>query len=701
MSHQTYEHTHASANAEVDGEALQMRSMSPPSLNLVASSSDPGADEPEGSGFGLAQGKSNEQSADSDPDSPIQAMAKGIGTYSDSPVQLAEDPYADFKGKQVNKPGRISSPGSQYKAASTDGVNIREKPNGALPEIGKILYNSKVQVMCEDNTGAFYFIVPLGSGKEGWINKSFVAMDAPDSLANLHNIQEPNLISVLEKNYVDTGLWTLSTGNDYTTLAAAIQVANSNRLGVTIDWEKVEEYKDNNFMKVHLDPWMADNFAVMHGSDVVKGTNIWMPSVSYIRGLQSSGVIGSRPDWLNTAIDAGKGIAGFSAGLVQGIFEGLWEMVEGLWEIGKSIVNTVRGVLDGSLFTSMRELYDKLTNMSMTDVKEMVDTILTMMKQGWEDFKTSWNHPNMYDRWNFRGRIVGQVVLEVVLAIFTGGASLGAKVLLKVGAKFPKLARLLKGLLKVADKITPGNRKKPDAPDAPGRKPDGPDGDNGGKPRDNDNDQDRDDNDDMSKDDRAWEQTRAMAAMVTEGHDLKDTPVEELIAHLNSQFASRTKVVSGYKANPNGDGSYEVLQLARRKKKVDPHYTDRNDRRGATTHEDAGGHTIDRHVGRSDNWLRNRMAQNRGMDVASTFNNLQAANRAQGKFVKKFKGEIGEWLKGNEGRFTRQFDTGQPVGRCLRRGAAKSVDSSKVFIVIARNPNVPNGWHYVTAFPVP
>ena len=678
VSNQAQKTSTESAFDAVEAPA-QMRSFPPPPFQLKTAG--------ESEGF-------NSEGSESIAEEPLQAMA--IASFSGGPIQRAEneDSYADYKGDPVNKPGWVSAPGAQYEIAKTQGVNIREKPDGALPASGKILYGKRVQVVCLDNTGKFYFVVALEGGTDGWINRDFMTMDQPDPSATLHNIQEPNLITILKNHYVDGGLWSISTGNDYTTLATAVQVANEGRQGVTVDWNAVQEYKDKHLVKGLLDPWMVDNFAIMSASKLATGMNIWLPSASYIRTLQESGVIGSRPEWINTAVDVGKGIAGFYSGLYTGIFEGLWEMVEGLWEIGKQIVNAVTGILDGSLFTSIGELYDRVTNMTAEEMMEMVDAIVTMGQQAWGDFVDNWTHPNMFKKWNFRGRIVGQIVLEVVLAIFTGGASLGAKVLAKVAAKFPKLARMLGGLLKAADKITPNRRRnKPDRPDSPDR------------PKDRDGDRDRkdkDDDQDMNKDDRAWEQTRSLAALVTEGHDLKDTPVEQLITHLNAQFAVPSRVVSGYKADPKPDGSYEVIQMARRKKTVDPHYTDANPRRNVNDHEGDGlGHTDGMHIGKSDNWLQQRMKDDPNLDAASTFTNKVAANRAQGAFVKRYKAEIAEWLKGSRPIFTKNFDSGIVIGRVLKRGKSRSVPTKKVFVLIRRNSDLPQGWYIHTSYPKP
>ena len=671
MSEHVLQAANAVAPAHEEESASQVRSMQPPSFSITADGGDPGP--------------------------PPSAV--GVGMVS-GPMQRTEsDPYQEYKGDAVNKEGRVSCPGEQYAIASTEGVNIRETPNGALSPVGKILYNARIQVVCLDTTGAFYYIVPMEGGPTGWIDRRFVATEAPDPLAELHNIQEPDLTTILKQHYVDTGIWSIGSGNDYTTLAAAVQVANEGRAGVTIDWAKVEEYKDNHTLKRTLDPWMIDNFAIYHSSNVAKNHNIWLPSVSFVKGLQDSGVIGSRPDWLNTAIEVGQGIVGFVSGVQVGLFQGVWEMVEGLWEIGKMIVNTVKSVLDGSFFSSIQDIYDQLTNMTWEQVQELVNAVITMAMEGLSDFEASWNAPNMFNKWHFRGKVIGQVVLEVVLAIFTGGASLGAKVLLKVGSKFPKLAKLLGGLLKAADKLTPGGHRKPDGPDMPDGNRRNGQGDGRG-----DGERRKKDDEDMSKDDRAWEQTRMMAKVVTEGHDAKDTPIPELIGHLEAQFAMRSPVVKGYKAQDNGDGSYQILQLTRRNRNVDRHYTPREERRNLDDHEGGArrGHTIAEHVGKSDAYLIDRLKRNPDMKHASSFFDWNSANLAQARCTSRYGKEIREYLSsGNMRPHIIEFDMGRPIGKFVKRGKGKSEKTSRVRMVVVRNPEAPQGWSYTTSFPIP
>lgn len=496
---------------------------------------------------------------------PNAFYSTDVGTLTEPTQAQEEDPnkpvFEAYKGKSINKIGHVSAPMGQYTIAKTSGVNVRAKPDGTLPHIAKVVYDTEVQVQALDNIGAFYFII-ANTGAVGWINKDFVALDPPDVGSQLHHITESNLTTILKNEYVDQGLWTLSTGNDYTTLAAAVVVANEGRKGVSVDWEKAQKYKSENTLKQAFDPWTIDNFAIYHGSTILKGHNIWLPSPDYVRMLQSSGVIGSRPGWIDTAVDIGKGITGFSAGIVSGVFGSLWDTLTGLWELGKGIVSAVKSALDGSLFASIQSIYDTVTNMTWEDFKNMVDEVITMGKNAFTNFMEQWEHPDTYKKWHFRGYTIGAIALEVVLAIFTGGGTLGAKVLAKIGKYFPKLMGVLNKLLKVADDLDFRRRRDKGRGDQ-------------SKDREDDRDRDKDD-ENMSNDDRAWEQARAMAALVTEEHDARDTPVEQLIPLLNATIAVRYKGVSSYRAIPqSAPNTYTIIQTSRQNNVVDKHYTEK------------------------------------------------------------------------------------------------------------------------------
>jgi hypothetical protein len=498
-----------------------------------------------------------------------ESSSASVGSYTGGSgiLQKAEDPTKPqleaYKGVMVSQMGRISAPASQYAIAKSTGVNVRSKPNSNLPAIGKLLYNSLVQVVAEDNCGGYYFVI--GAGTMGWVVKSYVAIGMPDPTADLHHITEPNLTTILQRHYVDGGRWPISTGNDYTTLAAGVIAANAGRLGVTVNWAKAEEYKDNNSLKAWADPWMIDNKAIYNGSQVIAGTNIWLPPASYIEMLQASGKIGSRPELLNEAISLGQGIAGFTIGVQAGIYGNLWDMLSGLVDAGRMIVDTIKSVLDGSLFTNIAEIYNSLVNIDGPQAMKLAEGILSSALGAAKDFIKSWDSDDMYNCWFFRGKIAGMIITEVILAIVTAGSSLGAKLTSKLLDAFPKLGKVAAKILKAADKLDFNKKKKSNgggfgADDADGA--DLPDTNN------------FDNVDPSDKKQMQILQALALATAITNANDLLDTPVPILLKQLQATVGAKYPAVNGYEANPvpGKAGTYDIVQFA--KKDVKKNYTD-------------------------------------------------------------------------------------------------------------------------------
>ncbi len=117
-----------------------------------------------------------------------------------------------------------------------------------------------------------------------------------------------------------------------------------------------------------------------------------------------------------------------------------------------------------------------------------------------------------------------------------------------------------------------------------------------------------------------------------------------------------------------------------------------------------GGHTIEKHVGKSDNWLRQRMIKEPDIPFASLFRNKEVANRTIAHFVKENRAEIEEWLKSGKERFEKSVSMDEQVGNVLSRGKGgapniKPVESNRVWISIVRDSS-PQGWHVNTAFPI-
>jgi hypothetical protein len=115
-----------------------------------------------------------------------------------------------------------------------------------------------------------------------------------------------------------------------------------------------------------------------------------------------------------------------------------------------------------------------------------------------------------------------------------------------------------------------------------------------------------------------------------------------------------------------------------------------------------GGHTIEKHVGKSDSWLRNRLATDpKKISVASTFRNQTVANRTDGQFVKQNRAVIEKWIGSGESRpLVGEIRMPDPIGRVLVRGSSNSVETHTAEVIIVRD-NSQQGWHILTSYPVP
>jgi hypothetical protein len=200
--------------------------------------------------------------------------------------------------------------------------------------------------------------------------------------------------------------------------------------------------------------------------------------------------------------------------------------------------------------------------MTVAKAQDMVLAIVNSIGDGIKDFAKAWEHPDVFKKWYFRGQIIGNIALEIVLAIFTGGSTLGAKVLAKVGKYFPKLKAVLDPLKDAAKKLDFGRGRK------------GSDG----KPLTQQIDPDVDMDDSPTRD---WYQTLAMARLITESHDAKNTPVDVLIPLLNKTLGAKSKAVKGYRKESLGKpGQYKIIQFAKKKRpatsEVDSHYTEKD-----------------------------------------------------------------------------------------------------------------------------
>lgn len=125
---------------------------------------------------------------------------------------------------------------------------------------------------------------------------------------------------------------------------------------------------------------------------------------------------------------------------------------------------------------------------------------------------------------------------------------------------------------------------------------------------------------------------------------------------------------------------------------------DEQPRRLLELDESRGGHTLARHVGRSDAELQDRL-QREQISAASTYTDQETAEAAVGAALQENRERINRWMERKSGHpnLVLDYDSGQPLGRTLHRGERQAEPCSKATVVLKWDG--PGQYHVLTSYP--
>ncbi len=116
--------------------------------------------------------------------------------------------------------------------------------------------------------------------------------------------------------------------------------------------------------------------------------------------------------------------------------------------------------------------------------------------------------------------------------------------------------------------------------------------------------------------------------------------------------------------------------------------------------EEDGGHTLKKHVGRSDRELRERLQKERDIAAASTYADRHTAEEFIGDCISENDSRIGQWLERDRHPnlvLDCEGDPAWPIGRSLRRGQTEVEPCSKATVVLKWKP--PHEYYVLTSYP--
>ena len=120
---------------------------------------------------------------------------------------------------------------------------------------------------------------------------------------------------------------------------------------------------------------------------------------------------------------------------------------------------------------------------------------------------------------------------------------------------------------------------------------------------------------------------------------------------------------------------------------------------GLQAHEDAGGHLIERHVGKSEQWLVDRVS-NSNISAASSFRDLPEAEYFVSETIAEHQGAIDAWLDGKGGnRLVVDSSFDASTGISVARGETSAEDVFSVRLVLERSDRLDIGYRIITGYP--
>jgi hypothetical protein len=115
--------------------------------------------------------------------------------------------------------------------------------------------------------------------------------------------------------------------------------------------------------------------------------------------------------------------------------------------------------------------------------------------------------------------------------------------------------------------------------------------------------------------------------------------------------------------------------------------------------EAQGGHILRKHVGQTDDQLRERLERERRITGASTYTDRSAAEHAVGAAIVASQDRIERWLSrsGGHPNLVLDYDSPTAIGRTINRGEIESHPCSHALVVLKYNG--PDNYYVLTSYP--
>lgn len=284
-------------------------------------------------------------------------------------------------------------------------------------------YGTRVYVNDHDAGGGWAHVT-TAKGETGYVSNDVVKTDLPCPGANLYIVQPGDTALDIAGKFFGASE---EPGHDGRYFVNVLRFVNPEQVSADGDWRSVK-------------------FEAKH--------SIWIPTPEFARTLRgkvddgsiTNGLWAETKHAVETAIDIATGAVAFAAGLVEGVVLEVKDILADLVHLVGEVTHLLKDVFTGNILGDLVGLWNELHSIDLHGLLA--------------DFLDKWNAKNPWDRWRFRGEVVGRVATEVVISVLSGGVAAvlsGTSKFARLTAAVSRLAfvRKLERATRIADHALP------------------------------------------------------------------------------------------------------------------------------------------------------------------------------------------------------------------------------------------------------
>ncbi len=314
-------------------------------------------------------------------------------------------------------------------APNHGGLNLRPQPSADAWFKTPQTIADRTKLLVDRQAGKDWAHVTLTDGRSGWVASAYVDTRWPEPDAQLHRVQAGDSAFSLAHQYYEQDA-RLIRGIDKRFFVTVLAYVNPHL--------NIDDLRPNPAEYL----WAPSARFAFSLADTLSHGTLTGGAWAELSGAWS-GAWSATEGALNAAWTYAEGSVAFDVGLIQGAWDAVWSTLTGLAGLAKLpfevVWALVRDLLTGTLVGKAGDLWTTVTHL---DLGKLLGAAGTAVGLALKDVAAKWNDPDVIKRWNVRGFVVGEALVQVLLTVFSGGAFAALKAVSRAGEVADLIARV-------------------------------------------------------------------------------------------------------------------------------------------------------------------------------------------------------------------------------------------------------------------